>query len=73
MDVGFSKLQEGGDGQCAWCSAVHWVTKSWTRLSNWTELNKLGNLKEMEKPLETYNLQKLNQDESEKFKHTSNK
>ena len=57
----------------AWCTVVHWVTKSWTWLSNWTELNKLGNLKEMEKLLETYNLQKLNQDESEKFKQTSNK
>ena len=23
----------------AWCTVVHQVTKSWTRLSNWTELN----------------------------------
>ena len=23
----------------AWCAAVHGVTKSWTRLSDWTELN----------------------------------
>ena len=23
----------------AWCTAVHGVSKSWTRLSNWTELN----------------------------------
>ena len=23
----------------AWCAAVHGVAKSWTRLSNWTELN----------------------------------
>ena len=23
----------------AWCAAVHGFTKSWTRLSNWTELN----------------------------------
>ena len=23
----------------AWCAAVHGVTKSWTQLSNWTELN----------------------------------
>ena len=22
----------------AWCAAIHGVTKSWTRLSNWTEL-----------------------------------
>ena len=24
----------------AWCAAVHAVTKSWTQLSDWTELNK---------------------------------
>ena len=23
----------------AWCAAIHGVTKSWTRLSDWTELN----------------------------------
>ena len=23
----------------AWCAAVHGVTKSWTQLSDWTELN----------------------------------
>ena len=22
----------------AWCATVHWVTKSWTQLSDWTEL-----------------------------------
>ena len=26
-----------GDGQGAWCAAVHEVAKSWTWLSNWTE------------------------------------
>ena len=26
-------------GREAWCAAVHGVTKSWTRLSNWTVLN----------------------------------
>ena len=26
----------------AWCGAVHGVTNSWTRLSNWTELNYSG-------------------------------
>ena len=24
----------------AWCAAVHGVAKSWTQLSNWTELRK---------------------------------
>ena len=28
-----------GDGQEAWHASVHEVTKSWTWLSNWTELN----------------------------------
>ena len=28
-----------GDGQEAWCAAVHGVTKNRTWLSNWTELN----------------------------------
>ena len=28
-----------GDGQGGWCAVVHGVSKSWTWLSNWTELN----------------------------------
>ena len=28
-----------GNGQGAWRSAIHGVSKSWTRLSDWTELN----------------------------------
>ena len=39
LDMSLTELQELVMDRVAWRAAIHGVAKSWTQLSNWTELN----------------------------------
>ena len=44
MDMSLSELREMVMNREAWHAVIHGVAKSWTRLSDWTELNRSSHL-----------------------------
>ena len=44
MDVSLSEFRKLVMDREVWHAAIHGVTKGWTRLSDWTELNEFGHI-----------------------------
>ena len=55
MDMNLSKLWEMEKDREAWCAVVHRVIRSWTQMSNNTELNNQENKNTVEKWAENLN------------------
>ena len=48
MRMSLGEIQELVMDKEAWCAVIHGVTKSWTWLSDWTELNSPWGPKELD-------------------------
>ena len=72
-DMNLGGLRELVMDREAWRAAVHGVTKSWTRLNDWTELNSLGNIlcikEERKKPKSIWIIYGLNGINKNKSRH----
>ena len=64
-DVSLGELRELVMDREAWRAAIHGVTKSWTRLSDWTELNWTNSKKTLENPLGCKEIKPLNPKENQ--------